>query len=236
MSRTILDHEIHLFNSIASQWWDEKGPFKPLHLMNPTRMSFIKDSILKHFPSLKGLKIIDVGCGGGLICEPLARLGANVTGIDASDEAIKVAMDHSTKMGLTIDYQCSSPESFEESQFDVVLALEIVEHVSDIDYFLETLIKFKPKLIILSTINRTWMSYIKAIVGAEYILRWLPKGTHNWGQFVKPSELSQGLRYVGAEVDQIVGMDFNPLSGRFSLSNHVDTNYMISAILNHSNN
>ena len=185
---TINKEEIDKFSKIAEEWWDPEGKFKPLHIFNPLRIKYIKDSIIKHFNikkkklPLSGLNILDIGCGGGLIAEPMSRLGANITGIDASEKNIKIAKAHLKKSKLKINYKCASPENFNQKEkFDIILNLEIIEHVEDVELFLEKSSKLLKKdgLMFVATINKTLKSYLFAIIGAEYILRWLPIGTHD---------------------------------------------------------
>lgn len=234
MHSTIVAEEIEHFAKDSSHWWDENGPFKPLHRLNPVRIKYIKQQICAHFnrdfddlKALKGLKILDIGCGGGLVCEPLARLGASVTGIDADANAIEVAKNHSD---LGINYICDDAANLDK-EFDIVLALEVIEHVSDIDAFINTCAKrMKPDgIIIMSTLNRTPKSYALGIVAAEYILGWVPKGTHNWKKFVKPSEISRHARKQNLTPQNITGLIFNPLKNEFMLSEtDLDVNYLIS--------
>jgi 2-polyprenyl-6-hydroxyphenyl methylase / 3-demethylubiquinone-9 3-methyltransferase len=229
--------EIQRFSKISSQWWDEDGPFKPLHQLNPTRLQYIRDCLIRHFqrqPStdmpLKGLSILDIGCGGGLVAEPLTRLGASVTGIDASEQAIDVAKAHAAMMDLSITYECLSAEELMATgqTFDVVLALEIVEHVADVPGFLETCTKLVTPngAFILSTLNRTWKSYAVAIIGAEYIMGLLPKGTHDWHKFLSPAELASHLRPLGFSFVDLKGMSYTPLKGQWYLSKDLDVNYL----------
>ena len=187
--------EIDKFSKMADEWWDPEGKFKPLHKFNPIRIKYIKENIINNFKlknkskPLSGINILDIGCGGGLLSEPMSRMGANVTGIDASDKNIKIAKLHSKKNKLKINYLCSSPEKLKiKKKFDVILNMEIVEHVEDIDFFLKSCSKLLKKngLMFVATINKTLKSYVFAIVGAEYVLRWLPIGTHEWEKFVKP--------------------------------------------------
>ena len=194
--------EIDKFSKMANEWWDPEGKFKPLHKFNPTRIKYIKENIINNFKlknkfrPLSGINILDIGCGGGLLSEPMSRMGANVTGIDASDKNIKIAKLHSKKNKLKINYLCSSPEKLKiEKKFDVILNMEIVEHVEDIDFFLKSCSKLLKKngLMFVATINKTLKSYVFAIVGAEYVLRWLPIGTHEWEKFVKPEDLKKIL-------------------------------------------
>jgi 2-polyprenyl-6-hydroxyphenyl methylase/3-demethylubiquinone-9 3-methyltransferase len=229
--------EIQRFSKIASQWWDEDGPFKPLHELNPTRIKFIRDCLgaqfgrnTSHPKPFEGLSILDIGCGGGLVAEPLTRLGATVTGVDASQEAIEVARAHATMMNLPITYLCSSAEELaaQGHTYDVVLALEIVEHVADVPGFLATCTKLVgPKGgLILSTLNQTWKAYAFAIIGAEYIMRLLPKGTHDWNKFLSPAELAAHLRPLDFSFQNLSGMTYCPISGRWSLSRDLDVNYL----------
>lgn len=235
-SSTIKPSEIENFTKDAHLWWDETGPFKPLHEINPTRLDFIVREIKGHFQltgnaePLKKLRILDIGCGGGLICEPLARLGGAVTGIDAGAENIAVAQGHSQAQGLKITYEVNSPESYESKPFDVVIALEVIEHVDQVETFLSSCLgHLKPGgLLIMSTLNRTPKSFALGIVAAEYILRWVPKGTHTWSQFVKPSELSKSLRGLGCAPVSLQGLVYRPFSRTWSLSSDVDVNYMMS--------
>ena len=236
---TVNKEEIQKFSKLADQWWDANGKFKPLHMFNPIRIEYILDKIAKNFKLdksknnfLKDLKILDIGCGGGLISEPLSRLGAKVTGIDASEKNIKVAMLHAKKNGLVINYQQNSPEQLiEKNYFDVILNLEIVEHVENLDLYLNSCNKLlKEKgLIFTATINRTLTSYIKAIVGAEYILRWLPVGTHYWNKFVKPEELEQKFTNLNLSILDTCGLDYNPLSRKWNRSKNLSVNYIITS-------
>jgi 2-polyprenyl-6-hydroxyphenyl methylase/3-demethylubiquinone-9 3-methyltransferase len=229
--------EISHFAKDSSHWWDENGPFKPLHRLNPTRIRFIREQITPHdLTSLRpfeGLSIVDVGCGGGLVCESLARLGANVTGIDADANAIKVAKNHALAQDFDIDYSCMAAEDLESGPFDVVCALEIVEHVADIESFVQSLVRLcKPGgIIIMSTLNKTAKSYLLGIVAAEHILRWVPQGTHQWQKFVKPSQLSRALRIAGADVEVVKGLIYNPVRDEFLISNtDIDVNYLVKAV------
>ena len=197
---TINKEEIQKFSKLADEWWDVKGKFKPLHLFNPIRIEYIKEKIKYHFNKnnnfLEGLKILDIGCGGGLISEPMSRLGGEVTGIDASERNIKIAKLHAEKNNLKIRYLKKSPEQLnEKNKFDVVLNLEVVEHVDNLDLYLSSCYKLLNDngIMFTATLNRTFISYLKAIIGAEYILRWLPVGTHDWNKFIKPEELERML-------------------------------------------
>ena len=232
---TINKKEIDKFSKLASEWWNPNGKFKPLHKFNPVRLSYIKDSILKKFKkkkinnSLKNIKILDIGCGGGLLCEPLTKLGAKVVGIDASEKNIKIAKIHAKENNLKISYYCSSPENFNyNGKFDVILNMEIVEHVQDINLFLKESSKFLKKdgTMFIATLNKTLKSYIFAIVGAEYILRWLPIGTHDWNMFVKPDDLIKICKKNSLHLDEILGVKYNVLSGDWYLSENNDVNYL----------
>ena len=217
-NNTINKKEIEKFSKIAEEWWNPEGKFKPLHKFNPIRISYIKENIIETFKlnynttPLKDIKILDIGCGGGLLSEPMCRLGAKVTGIDASDKNIKVAKLHSKKNNLQIDYFCSSPEKFNTiDKFDVILNMEIVEHVEDVNFFLKSCSKLLKKngIMFVATLNKTLKSYIFAIVGAEYILRWLPIGTHEWEKFVKPEDLKKILMKYDLSLTKLDGMNFN---------------------------
>ncbi len=236
---TLDTEEIARFSKISATWWDENGPFKPLHHMNPTRLEYVTQQIIQCYSkntdislNFQGLSIIDIGCGGGLMSEPLTRLGANVTGIDGSDKTIDVASAHAQLMGLDIDYRCTTAEDLAETgvQYDVVLALEIVEHVADVPGFIKTCQSLaKPGgLVIFSTLNRTLKSYAIAIVGAEYVMRWLPVGTHEWKKFLTPGELGGYMRETGLTLGDISGMSFNPIAWSWSLSQDLAVNYFIS--------
>lgn len=239
--------EIENFERVADEWWDENGSFKPLHKLNPTRITYLRQQIDTHFKLDTGesyrpykdkkLDILDIGCGGGIVCEPLARLGANVTGLDASEKNINIALSHAQKAGLDIEYFPTPAEEWlkKGKKYDVVLALEIIEHVADPAFFIETctsLVK-EDGLIIFSTLNRTAKSFALGIVAAEYILRWLPQGTHNWKKFLKPSEIAKGLRQQDFKVTDVTGLSYNPLSDQFSLAaRDTDVNYFLTATHN----
>lgn len=240
-ANTIDRDDVARFERQAEHWWDADGPFKPLHQMNPVRLGYIRARVEAHFGAnrqgtrpLKGLAVADIGCGGGLLSEPLARLGGAVTGIDASRTAIDAAGAHAKAMGLAIDYRCQSVEDLAKGRkrFDLVTALEIVEHVADVDAFLGALgaITRPGGLVVMSTLNRTLASLALAKIGAEYVLRLIEPGTHNWRQFIKPSELSAGLRRAGLVVDDIQGMLPDPMHGGWRLSRgRVAVNYILSA-------
>ncbi len=236
---TVDPAEIERFARIAEEWWDPRGKFAPLHRLNPVRLGFIRDHAAAHWrrdplsgTPLQGLSLVDVGCGGGLICEPMARLGAQVTGIDATGRNIATARLHADGQELAIDYRETTAEALAGTggQFDIVLALEIVEHVADVDLFLDSVSRLaKPGgLVFMSTLNRTAKAWALAIAGAEYVMRWLPRGTHDWRKFLKPSELVRGLRQVGVEPQEIVGVVYSPLSREWSLhARDLDVNYML---------
>lgn len=236
---TVDEGEVERFSRIAEEWWDLNGKFKPLHSINPVRIAYIKENICAFFgksaqaPSpFSGLSVLDIGCGGGLISEPMCKLGALVTGIDASAKNIGVAGLHAQKGGLSIDYRATTAEDLLATgvQFDVVLALEIVEHVADVEGFVQVCAGLvKPGgLMVWSTINRTPKAYALAIVGAEYVLRWLPKGTHDWKKFLKPSELAAHLRRAGVTVLHMTGMVMSPFSGQWRLEEKdLSVNYLL---------
>ena len=239
---TINKEEIQKFSEIASEWWNPEGKFKPLHMFNPIRIEYILEKIKEHYSIknqngniLKGLDILDIGCGGGLISEPMCRLGANVTGIDASEKNIKVAKLHSSKSKLKINYQTKSPEQLDASEkFDIILNLEIVEHVDNVKLYLKScnsLLK-NNGLMFTATLNRTIVSYIKAIIGAEYILRWLPIGTHDWNKFIKPEELEVLLAENSFSTKEVKGLEFNPFLRKWKKSNNLKVNYIICSIKN----
>ena len=239
---TINKEEIQKFSKLADEWWDVNGKFKPLHMFNPVRIEYILDEITKHFQlssnnkyKLKNLKILDIGCGGGLISEPLARLGGDVTGIDAAEKNIKVASLHSKKNNLSINYINKSPEQLNEKEkFDIILNLEVVEHVDNLDLYLQSCNRLLKKggLMFTATINRTLISYIKAIVGAEYVLRWLPIGTHDWNKFIKPEELQKMLTDKNFATNDIKGLEFNPFYKKWKKSENLSVNYIICSVKN----
>jgi 2-polyprenyl-6-hydroxyphenyl methylase/3-demethylubiquinone-9 3-methyltransferase len=234
-AKSIDETEIAKFSAMADEWWDLEGKFKPLHKFNPVRIGFVRDIVQAHFgkDSLKGIEILDIGCGGGLLAEPMARLGAEVTAIDASEKNIKIASLHAKNVGLEIDYKCTSAEDLAATgkQFDVVLNMEVIEHVADVDSFVKASAALvKPGgLMIVATLNRTVKSYALAIVGAEYVLRWLPRGTHNWEKFLKPSEIERPLRENGMAVKKIQGVSYNPVRDSWRLSEDIAVNYMVVA-------
>ena len=233
--------EIDKFSKMANEWWDPEGKFKPLHKFNPTRIKYIKENIINNFKlknkfkPLSGINILDIGCGGGLLSEPMSRMGANVTGIEASDKNIKIAKLHSKKNKLKINYLCSSPEKLKiNKKFDVILNMEIVEHVENIDFFLKSCSKLLKKngIMFIATINKTLKSYIFAIVGAEYVLRWLPIGTHDWEKFVKPEDLKKILMKYDLSLNKLEGMNFNIIKDEWSISRDLSVNYIAKFIKN----
>ena len=227
--------EIEKFSNMAAEWWDPEGKFKPLHKFNPIRIKYIKENIVKEFQlknkkyPLSGINVLDIGCGGGLLSEPMCRLGANVTAIDASNKNIAIANLHAKKNNLKINYICSSPEKLKTTKkFDVILNMEIVEHVEDVDFFLKSCANLLKKngLMFVATINKTLKSYIFAIVGAEYVLRWLPIGTHEWEKFVKPEKLKSILIKNNLNLKKINGMNFNILKDEWNVSKDLSVNYI----------
>ena len=238
---TINKKEIDKFSKIAEEWWNPVGKFKPLHKFNPLRISYIKNNIVKNLnlknknSPLENIKILDIGCGGGLLSEPMSRLGAKVVGIDASEKNIKVAKLHAEKNNLDIKYFCASPENFKEfSEFDVILNMEIIEHVKDVEFFLKSCSKLlKNKgIMFVATLNKTLKSYLFAIVGAEYLLKWLPIGTHDWEKFVKPDDLKKILEKNNFQLEQLDGMKFNLLKDEWSLSRDKSINYIAKFVKN----
>jgi 2-polyprenyl-6-hydroxyphenyl methylase/3-demethylubiquinone-9 3-methyltransferase len=237
---TIDQDEVARFSRLSSQWWDARGPMAPLHKFNPVRLAYVRDRAADYFgrdpkrlDSLAGLRILDIGCGGGILSEPLARLGAGVVGIDPSDSNITVAQSHAAQSGLTIDYRCTTAEALAETgdNFDVVLAMEVVEHVADVGLFVDLAASLvKPGgLMFAATLNRTMKSFALAIVGAEYVLRWLPRGTHQWDKFVTPNELEIAIEQAGLTPTHETGVIYNLLADRWQLSKDMDVNYMVVA-------
>jgi 2-polyprenyl-6-hydroxyphenyl methylase/3-demethylubiquinone-9 3-methyltransferase len=233
--------EIAKFAKQAGAWWDYDGPYKPLHRINPVRLTYIRDALCRRFgrepkaaASLKGLSVLDIGCGGGIVAEPLARLGAEMTGIDPAPENIEAAKAHAAGMRLSITYRATTAEELAASGavFDAVLLLEVVEHVPDVPAFLKSVAPLvKPGgILVLSTLNRTLKAYALAIVGAELILRWLPAGTHQWDRFVTPDELRLALRRAGLKPIDTTGMVYDPLADEWSLARDTDVNYLATAI------
>lgn len=242
IANSVDEKEIEHFSRIAEEWWDLQGKFKPLHTINPLRLGYIRDHACAHFglspdqaQPLTGLSLLDIGCGGGLLCEPMARLGASVTGIDASEKNIRVASLHAEQSALRIDYRATTAEALAatDTRFDIILAMEVIEHVADIDSFIaaaSTLLK-PGGIMVWSTLNRTPMSYALAIIGAEYILSWLPRGTHRWSKFVRPSELHRHLHRQHLQVTDMTGLVMNPLTFEWRLdARNLSVNYMLVAV------
>ena len=234
-NNTINKKEIEKFSSIAEEWWDPTGKFKPLHKFNPIRISYIKSNIIRSLKlknnekPLKKVKILDIGCGGGLLTEPMKKLGADVVGIDASEKNIKIAKLHSKKNNLNIKYLCVSPENFiTKEKFDVILNMEIIEHVDDVDFFLKSCSNLLKKngIMFIATLNKTLKSYIFAIIGAEYVMRWLPIGTHDWQKFIKPDYLINNLKKYNLSLKKIDGMKFNLIKDEWSISLDKSVNYI----------
>ena len=231
--------EIEKFSKMAAEWWDPEGKFKPLHKFNPIRIKYIKDNIIYSFKlkskeqPLQKINILDIGCGGGLLSEPMARLGANVTGIDASDKNIQIAKLHAKKNKLNINYFCSSPEKLKiKKKFDVILNMEIIEHVEDINFFIKSCSKLLKKngLMFVATLNKTLKSYVFAIIGAEYVLRWLPIGTHDWEKFVKPEDLKNILNKNNLKIEKIDGMNFDIFKDEWNISKDTSINYIAKSL------
>jgi len=232
---TVNKKEIEKFSKIADEWWDPNGKFKPLHKFNPIRIKYIKHNIIKNFKlnskntPLKNIDILDIGCGGGLLAEPMCRLGAKVVGIDASQKNINVAKFHAKKNKLNINYICASPEILKiNKKFDVILNMEIVEHVDDINFFIKKSSELLKKngLMFIATINKTLKSYVFAIIGAEYILKWLPRGTHDWDKFVKPEDLIKISKSNNLRLEKLNGMEFNLLTNEWNITSDNSINYI----------
>lgn len=237
---TIDSGEVERFSALAAEWWNPNGKFRPLHKFNPVRLSYIRDRIAERFGRdphaarpFEGLRILDIGCGGGLLCEPMARLGAQVVGADASATNIEVAKLHAAESGVGIDYRATTAEDLADAgeKFDVVLNMEVVEHVSDIGLFINKCGDMvKPGgIMFVATINRTLKALGLAIIGAEYVLRWLPRGTHQFGKLVRPDELESALAAAGLGVIDRTGVVYNPLADRWQKSKDMDVNYMVLA-------
>lgn len=234
--------EVARFAAIAEEWWSPTGKFRPLHAINPLRLGFIRDEVCAHFGlnaeakmPLVGLNVLDIGCGGGLLCEPVSRLGAKVTGVDASEKNIRIASLHAEQSGVEVIYRYMTAEELlaEGAEFDIVLNMEVIEHVADVPAFMEASCALvKPGgMMFMATLNRTLKSLALAKIGAEYILRWLPRGTHDWSKFLRPSEIAEQLRQQQMEVRQVTGMIYHPLRDEWSLSPHdLAVNYLMSAI------
>lgn len=238
MHTTASPEEIAKFSALADSWWDPAGAFRPLHKFNPARIGFIRDRLLAHFrrdpdaaQPFKGLTLLDIGCGGGLIAEPMTRLGFSVTAIDASEENIGTARVHAERTGLAIDYRAAMPEMLSGAHYDAVLALEVIEHVADADAFWQaTAGLVKPGgALIAATLNRTMKSFALGKIGAEYVLRWVPAGTHDWRKFVRPSEMVRALRRHGLQVGTLAGVSYNLFLDRWEVSNDLGVNYMAYA-------
>lgn len=239
---TVNADEVRQFDEIGDRWWDPQGPMKPLHRLNPVRLEYIRHQVCKNFDRdvkamkvMTGLKAADIGCGGGLVAEPFARLGAAVTGVDAGKENIRVAKDHAKLSGLKIDYQATTVEKIAAAgkKYDVVTALEIVEHVDDVALFVESCCKIVKKggILVMSTLSRTPKSFLMGIVAAEYMLRWLPVGTHDWKKFLKPSELARELEDNGMTVTDACGLIYNPMTQQFGLDREdLSVNYLMTAV------
>ena len=232
---TVNKKEIEKFSKMASEWWDPEGKFKPLHKFNPLRIKYIKENIINNFKiknkskPLSGVNILDIGCGGGLLTEPMCRLGANVVGIDASNKNIEVAKFHAKKNNLKINYICSSPETLKiTKKFDVILNMEIIEHVDDVDFFIKKSSQLLKKggLMFVATLNKTLKSYFFAIIGAEYVLRWLPIGTHDWEKFVKPKDLIEISKKNNLKIEELDGLKFDLLKNKWSISKDKSVNYI----------
>jgi 2-polyprenyl-6-hydroxyphenyl methylase / 3-demethylubiquinone-9 3-methyltransferase len=233
--------EVERFSALAEEWWDARGKMAVLHKFNPVRLGFIKAAACRHFgrdgkrlDALTGLRILDIGCGGGILSEPLARLGAQVVGADPAEANIAAAKLHGEEAGVSVDYRATTAESLADAgeRFNVVLAMEVVEHVADLSLFLKRCAEMvKPGgLTVVATLNRTMKSFAMAIVGAEYVLRWLPRGTHQWDKFVTPNELEAVLTRHGLEVTDETGVIYNLLADRWQLSTDMDVNYMVTAV------
>ena len=238
---TVDPGEVEKFSAIAAEWWDPTGKFRPLHKFNPVRLGHIRNTLCAHFgldpatpAPLTGLRLLDIGCGGGLVSEPMARLGATVTGIDAAERNIKTAMTHAAEQGVGIDYRATTAEALLDSgvtAFDAVLNLEVVEHVADVDLFLETTARLvRPGgIMVMATINRTLKPLATAKIAAEYVLRWLPAGTHDPAKFVKPEEARRALERAGLEVAPPAGVSYSPLTDKWRITDDASVNYMLIA-------
>lgn len=240
-AKTTIDQaEVDRFTAMAAEWWNPAGKFRPLHKFNPVRLRYIRDKACAHFgrdPSvhqpLAGLRVLDIGCGGGLLSEPVARMGASVLGADASERNIGIASTHAAQSGVAVDYRAVTAEDLAAAgeKFDIILNMEVVEHVADVDFFISTCASMvKPGgMMFIATINRTMKAMALAIVGAEYVLRWLPKGTHQYEKLVRPEELEKPLLTSGMQIDDRTGVFFSPLTNQWNLSRDMDVNYMVLA-------
>ena len=237
---TINDAEIAKFTAMAEEWWDPKGKFKPLHKFNPVRLAYIRDQLIAHFRRdgsvmrpLEGLRIVDIGCGGGLLCEPLTRLGATVTGVDAAERNIAIAKIHAEKSGLSIDYRVTTSEALVAAgeSYDVVLNMEVVEHVDNVPLYMKSCADLVAPggLMFTATLNRTARAFALAVVGAEYVLGWLPKGTHDWKKFLTPDEIRSLITRNGLKVTGEKGVVFHPIADEWRLSSDMGINYMVLA-------
>lgn len=231
MTTTISPEEVKKFSAIADEWWDPNGKFKPLHQFNPLRLGYIRQQIEQKYQSIQGVKLLDIGCGGGLLSEPMAKLGIQVTGVDASEKNIKTALTHAQNNNINIEYLTSTAEDLaieRPEYYDVILNMEVIEHVADTQLFMDSCLKMlKPNgIMIVATLNRTLKSYLFAIIGAEYVLRWLPVGTHQWEKFLKPQEIDALCHNKAQRID-LVGANFNPITQQWSQSSSVDVNYMM---------
>ena len=232
---TINKEEIEKFNSLAEEWWDQEGKFKPLHKFNPIRIEYIKNNLIKEFniknkkKPFSNLEILDIGCGGGLLTEPMSRLGGKITGIDPSKKNIKIAKLHAKKNNLKINYICCSPENLEtKKKYDVILNMEVVEHVNDLNFFIKSssyLLK-KNGIMFIATLNKTFKSYLFAIIGAEYVLNWLPVGTHDWFKFVEPEKLQTICEKNNLKLLNLDGLSYNILSDKWNLNKNTAVNYI----------
>jgi 2-polyprenyl-6-hydroxyphenyl methylase/3-demethylubiquinone-9 3-methyltransferase len=237
---TIDDREVERFSRLAADWWNPQGKMAPLHKFNPVRLAYIREQAVAHFgrdpkrlDALDALRVLDIGCGGGILSEPLARLGAQMVGADPSETNIEVAKLHAAQSGLAIDYRCTSAEALADAgeRFDIVLAMEVVEHVADVPLFIRRCAEMvKPEgLMVVATLNRTMKAFALAIVGAEYVLRWLPRGTHQWDKFVTPNEVEALLEKNGLRITHETGVIYNPFADCWQISSDMDVNYMVVA-------
>ena len=238
---TVDSDEVARFAALADQWWDPDGKFRPLHRLNPVRLRFIRDRFAAHFGRdpladrpLDGLRLLDIGCGGGLLCEPMARLGARVVGLDAAARTVEIARHHAAESRLDIDYRAGTAEDLAAAgeRFDAILNMEVVEHVADVGLFLTATAELlRPGgCMAAATLNRTAKAYALAVIGAEYVLGWLPRGTHDWRKFVRPSELVDGLAAAGVTVEELVGVVYNPVTGLWTTGRDLAVNYMAFAV------